>query len=285
MSVTTLTRSDVRDFSRSLRDICVAHPAADVWSPAQPCDDRDPAARGALLGAGWFDLPSAGEGLAFLGPAAIELGRALVSIDCIDAALGHGVALGPALAGGLTLTRYAVVGESVWMFDTESVDLVEVVAATPISHLDAQNVSIVETRPMGPATLTDGQIDAWIAAMTGYLAGLAVGASELAMTHAVGRMAFGKPLSSIEAVGVKLADSASTIEGLQMAAECEPSPDVLRYAARAVPGVMKDSHQILGALGFTREFPLQRFSRRAAALEAWTVPMVATLDVMREGQI
>lgn len=271
------TVEDVRDFAASVRDICAAHPTADAWTPEKPCDDRNPALRDKLTSAGWFQLGSEPDGVDFLGAAGAELGRALVSVDSVDALLGHGIALAPSVAGGKALARYAEPGEILWLCNGSTAEPVEVVGATPVSHLDAQCVSLVETAPLPPERLPATDIDAWFAAMTGYLAGLAVGALDLAMEHATSRMAFGKPLSAIDSVASKLADSACTAEGLRMAAMTRPPEYVVLHAATAVSQVMKDSHQILGALGFTLEFPLQRYSRRAAALKAWTTPVVRSL--------
>jgi alkylation response protein AidB-like acyl-CoA dehydrogenase len=44
---------------------------------------------------------------------------------------------------------------------------------------------------------------------------------------------------------------------------------------------MRACHQILGGLGFTLEYPLQRYSRRTEALRAWTPAVVSALAASR----
>jgi alkylation response protein AidB-like acyl-CoA dehydrogenase len=119
--------------------------------------------------------------------------------------------------------------------------------------------------------------------MTGYIAGLTAGALELAGAHAQQRIAFGRPLTDLDAVANKLADCAAASEGLQMAAHRRPDEFVLAQAPVAAFRVMRACHQILGGLGFTLEYPLQRFSRRVEALRAWTPAAVSALAASRTG--
>ena len=129
-----------------------------------------------LSRAGWFDLASEPQGREFLGAGAVELGRALVSVDCIDALLGHGVAVA-SWNGDVTLARYSQPGDTVWLCGRGAAQLVEVVDATPVNYIDAQGVSMVSTTPIAPQTVPSASVDAWYAAMTGYTAGLAAGGS------------------------------------------------------------------------------------------------------------
>jgi hypothetical protein len=282
----TAVDADVRDFVASVRQICASAPTADQWSPTDVCDDRNALLRNRLTEAGWFDL--AGEPYApeFLGAAAIELGRALAPVDLIDDLLGHGVALGTGVVGEIKLSRYGTVGDTVWLCGTTGAELVNIVAAEPVRYIDAQAVTIVTTAPTSPAApgmVPDPALDAWMAAMTGYIAGLTAGALELAGGHAQQRIAFGRPLTDLDAVANKLADCAAASEGLQMAAHRRPDEFVLAQAPVAAFRVMRACHQILGGLGFTLEYPLQRFSRRVEALRAWTPAVVAALAASRTG--
>jgi hypothetical protein len=279
----TMTKDDVREFASSVKSICSSFPTTGSWAPDRPSDDRDAAVRENLSRAGWFDLASEPQGREFLGAGAVELGRALVSVDCIDALLGHGVAVASSENGDVTLARYSQPGDTVWLCGRGAAQLVEVVDATPVNYIDAQGVSMVSTTPIAPQTVPSASVDAWYAAMTGYTAGLAAGALELALNHAQNRIAFGKPLSALDSVAKKLADAATATEGLQMAAEDLPSEFVVRRAVGTAAGVAKDCHQILGALGFTLEFPLQRYSRRIKALRSWTPQIVVALEAAREG--
>jgi hypothetical protein len=269
---TTTLEADIRDFTATIRRICESAPTLDDWSPTAPSDDRNVLLRSRLTEAGWFEVAAESSGPEFLGAAGIELGRALASVDLLDDLLGHGIAVG---AGGLDLARYRVTGETAWRCADDGAELVEITHAEPVAYIDAQSVAKVTTAPTIPAAPSADQVDAWIAAMTGYIAGLAAGALELAGGHAEQRIAFGRPLSDLDAVAKKIADCATLSEGLQMAARRRPDAFVLQQAPVAAFRVVRACHQILGGLGFTLEYPLQRYSRRVEALRVWT-PTVAT---------
>jgi hypothetical protein len=281
--MTTVTRpmaadADIRDFAATVRKICDSAPTADKWLPTEFCDDRNTLLRNRLTEVGWFDVAAEPYAPEFLGAAGIELGRALAPLDLIDDLLGHGIALG---AGEIDLSRYRAAGDTVWLCGPGGADLVNILAAEPICYIDAQAVAIVTTAPGGQASVPGAAVDAWIAATTGYIAGLAAGALELAGGHAHQRVAFGKPLSDLDAVANKLADCAAASEGLQMAARRRPDAFVLQQAPVAAFRVMRACHQILGGLGFTLEYPLQRYSRRTEALRAWTPAIVSALAASR----
>jgi hypothetical protein len=269
--------ADISDFVATVRKICESAPTADQWSPTAAADDRNTLLRNRLTEAGWFDIAAEPHAQEFLGAAGIELGRALAPIDLIDDLLGHGVALGAGVAGEIELARYRGAGDTAWLCGPAGAELVKIVTAEPVRYIDAQAVAIVTTSPAAQGVLSGPAVDAWIAAMTGYIAGLAAGALELAGAHAQQRIAFGRPLSDLDAVANKLADCAAASEGLQMAAQRRPDAFVLAQAPVAAFRVMRACHQILGGLGFTLEYPLQRYSRRTEALRAWTPAVVSAL--------
>lgn len=275
-SIDTGLDTDIRDFATSVRGICESTPTPDQWSPTAPADDRNPLLRSRLDEAGWFDLAAEQHGTEFLGAAAVELGRALAPLDIVDALLGHAVAVD---AGG-ALSRYHTAGQPVWLCSTAGAQLARVITADAVNYVDAQAVTSISTELL-PGTVAADAVDAWTAAMTGYIAGLAVGALDLARSHAEQRIAFGRPLSELDAVAKKIADCATTAEGLQMAASRGSDAYVLRQAPVAAFRVTRACHQILGALGFTLEYPLQRYSRRVEALRAWT-PI--TVDALHAGR-
>ncbi|MDH6198188.1 alkylation response protein AidB-like acyl-CoA dehydrogenase [Mycobacterium frederiksbergense] len=278
---TTTLDADIRDFVESVRKICESAPTADQWSPTAPGDDRNPLLRSRLADAGWFDIAAEPHATEFLGAAGIELGRALAPVDLVDDLLGHGVALGASVIGDIDLARYRGAGDTVWLCGTEGAELVEVVAAEPVRYVDAQAISIITTGSVAQQVLTTAAYDAWIAAMTGYVAGLTAGALELAGGHAQQRIAFGRPLTELDSVAKKIADCATASEGLQMAAQRGPDAFVLRQAPVTAFRVMRVCHQILGGLGFTLEYPLQRYSRRVEALRVWTPAVITALGGAR----
>lgn len=272
---------DVRDFAATVRKVCESAPIADAWTPTAPCDDRNAVLRSRIEDAGWFDVAQESDAPDFLGAAGVELGRALAPLDVVDGLLGHGVALSATVVGDINLARYSAAGDTVWLCGTGGAELVEITAAEPVHYIDAQAVTIIDVAPAAPAPLPAAAVDAWMAAMTGYLAGLAVGALELAGGHASQRIAFGRPLSDLDAVAKKIADCATASEGLQMAASHRPDAAVVQQAPVAAFRVMRACHQILGGLGFTLEYPLQRYSRRVEALRVWTPAVVEALTVSR----
>ncbi|OBC01786.1 hypothetical protein A5784_16865 [Mycobacterium sp. 852013-50091_SCH5140682] len=271
-------QSDIRDFSDTVRRICESVPTPDAWRPTAICDDRNSPLHSLLSEAGWFEVAAEPVGPQFLGAAAVELGRALAPLDVVDRLLGHPVALSPEVTDGPALARYAEAGQQVWLCGATGAVLAEVTAVDPVRYVDAQAIAMVAVGTTVPgATPDDRAVDAWTAAMTGYLAGLCAGALELAGGHAGQRIAFGRPLTDIDAVAKKIADCATASEGLQMAAHRGADPYVLQQAPVTAFGVVRACHQILGGLGFTLEYPLQRYSRRVDALRAWTPAMVTAL--------
>ncbi|MGB3483840.1 MAG: acyl-CoA dehydrogenase family protein [Mycobacterium sp.] len=279
MTITEIDTSeaDVRDFAATIRSVCESVPSVDSWTPTAPCDDRNPSLRNKLAEAGWFDVAEERNGADFLGAAGIELGRALAPVDLVDDLLGHGLALAADLGGGAALARYRAAGDTVWLCGAEGVQFATITGAEPVSYVDAQAIALIETAP-GEGHLSEIAVDAWTAAMTGYIAGLTAGALQLAGGYASQRIAFGRPLADLDAVAKKIADCATTSEGLQMAARRRPDVFMLQQAPAGAFAVMRACHQILGGLGFTLEYPLQRYSRRVDALRTWTTPVATALQ-------
>jgi alkylation response protein AidB-like acyl-CoA dehydrogenase len=97
---------------------------------------------------------------------------------------------------------------------------------------------------------------------------------ELARTHALERVQFGRPIARFQAVRHRLADALVALEALQAAlaaAREEPSPDTAALAkavaGRTAHGVSAHCQQVLAGIGFTTEHPFHRFSKRVLALE------------------
>ncbi len=98
---------------------------------------------------------------------------------------------------------------------------------------------------------------------------MAAAALDITLGHARHRVAFGSPLTSLDAVQQKLADSATTVDGMLLLACTAPTAAGLAHAAAGCVEVVGHCHQVTGALGFTLEFPLQRYLRRAVASQVW----------------
>ncbi|HEY7147265.1 MAG TPA: acyl-CoA dehydrogenase family protein [Streptosporangiaceae bacterium] len=260
-----MTSAEITAFTGSIRSVVAGHPTPDRWSPGSACDDVVPALQRQLAAAGWYDLAQSAHALPFVGPAAAELGRGLVALRELDTLLG-----GSPLASGLT--RYATAGELAVLPSPGGVRRVPISAADCVPYGDCIGTRRASTAPGDPRQQEQvGPLAerAWIAATVGYLAGLTSAALQLALTHANNREAFGAPLSSLVSVQQRLAGAALIADSLSLLAGAEPGADALSYAGPASCAALRDCHQVVGAIGFTLEYPLQRYSRRARTIQLW----------------
>jgi Acyl-CoA dehydrogenase, C-terminal domain len=97
---------------------------------------------------------------------------------------------------------------------------------------------------------------------------------DLARSHALERMQFGRPIARFQAVRHRLADALVAVEALEAAltaAREEANPDTAALAkacaGRTAHTVARHCQQVLAGIGFTMEHPFHRFSKRALALE------------------
>ena len=146
--------------------------------------------------------------------------------------------------------------------------LYAVEAAEPVAYGDALGVHrVLASSPAG--AVPPAAVAAWVAASTGYLAGLTDWALALALDHAKGRRAFGTTLAGLAPVQQRLADAATAARGLSLLAHATPGRAALAHAGAAAVDVTAACQQVAGAIGFTLEFPLQRAYRRARAVQLW----------------
>lgn len=279
--------NEIGDFATSLRRLLETTSTPDRWTADAPADDRTAALTDQLSAIGWFDVLADAETAAFVGPAALELGRAVAPVSTIDAALRAAVGVSVARPGESVLVRYPSTDGAVLWCSPQGVVAATISAAQPVNYLDAWAVHAVDLGPAAatadPSTFGQPQDwQAWLTAMTGYLTGLVVGAHELALDHVRTRVAFGRPLIENESVANKMADVLTTVEGLRMASTQSGTLNTLRYAGPAAVAAMAHCHQVLGAIGFTIEFPLQRYSRRATALAAWNDSVLDALVAQQQ---
>jgi alkylation response protein AidB-like acyl-CoA dehydrogenase len=117
-------------------------------------------------------------------------------------------------------------------------------------------------------------------AHTAYVAGVAERALELSVQHATDRHQFGRPIGSFQAVAHRCADMLADVDACRYLAyqaawalDRDPSRAALEvaaaksYANDAIRRVFLNAHQVHGAIGFSTEHPLHRFTRRAKAFE------------------
>ena len=256
---------EVAEFAASISALVAANPTPDRWRPGSLEGDEVPRLHELLEAVGWHELGRDEDSLAFVAPAAVALGRGLVALSELDALLG-----GSPMVGGLV--RYLAPGGTALVRERSGIRALRLVVADPVAYGDSWAVrSVIETEELASLepVLAARRERAFIAASVGYLAGLASEAVSIAVGHAREREAFGKTLAQLDTVQQRLAEAATESDGLLLLAEGNAGVEALAYAGPAACAVLAHCHQVLGALGYTLEFPLQRYSRRARAVQLW----------------
>ncbi len=132
---------------------------------------------------------------------------------------------------------------------------------------------------------------------TAYAVGLCDAALALAVDHATNREQFGRPIGVNQAVSHQCVDMRVDTDAMRVLAhqaawrldhfDADPAAAARAvalanaYARDVIPGVFARAHQVHGAMGFTMEYDLQLFSRRAKSYEltgggaAWHLEQVA----------
>jgi hypothetical protein len=261
---------EARDFADSIEGVARRHAQDDPWAPGVHADDRNKTLDDALEALGWPELATDPSLASLAAPAAERLGSALVSVATIDRLLG-----GAALAGelvrhpldGLPLARPRRDGDGLELV------LYEAERLEPTTYIDA--FGVYRGHGLRQVQAITGEraalaLGAWCAASTGYLAGLARGALEVAQEHVTSREAFGSSLSALDSVQQLLGEAAMRATGLQLLLGVPASASSLAYAIETANDVCATCQQVTGAIGYTMEFPLQRRYRRASAISVWT---------------
>jgi acyl-CoA dehydrogenase len=122
--------------------------------------------------------------------------------------------------------------------------------------------------------LGDGDLTLFAAFLrTAQVSGALAAALQLAVTHVESRVQFGKPLARLQAVQQSLAVLAEEVAAVTMAvaaasAALDRGGGVLEMMAARLRGNMAIhrgtplAHQVHGAIGFTRDYPLHSYTRR-----------------------
>jgi hypothetical protein len=120
-----------------------------------------------------------------------------------------------------------------------------------------------------PAALAVGQL-----ALGHELVGAGRTMLELARTHALERVQFGRPIGTFQAVRHRLAESLVALEAadaLLQASWDDPSPVTAAmakaFAGRSARATARHCQQVLAGIGFTTEHPLHRSIRRTMVLD------------------
>jgi alkylation response protein AidB-like acyl-CoA dehydrogenase len=154
-------------------------------------------------------------------------------------------------------------------------------APEPFAAVTFDGVAITDDDVVGDAAVLERASAHHTVVDTAYAVGLAGGALALAVDHASNREPFGRPIGVHQAVSHQCVDmrveiAAMRVLAWQAAWRLDQGFDAA--AARAValanahardvlPGIFARAHQVHGAIGFTMEYDLQLYTRRAKAYE------------------
>ena len=258
---------EAAQFAATVGAIASRHALPDPWVPGAAASDASPALEEALREAGWEELGRDEALLPLAAPAGAALGRAFATLAPVDALLGGALRVGE-------LVRYPREGLPHVEPRDRALHVTPGAQLPPLPYTDALGVARVPQGTHdghGKVAPPDAErrMAAWVAASTGYLAGLGEETLRLAVDHARSRRAFGGPLSALEPVQQMLADAATLVDGLTLLTGHRPGVDALAHAGDAAERAVAICMQVTGALGFTMEFPLQFAYRRSRSARVW----------------
>ena len=226
----------------------------------------------ALQGVEWAEVATDAELVEFAALGALELCRRAAPLDCVDRLLG-----GSPLVGDLV--RCLVPDRTVIVVE-DGPTRRGVITAEPVPAADGLEVHRVSE--LGPAAAIDPSEwetarQAWLAAGVGYLAGIGQAALDLTVAYVRDRAAFGTTLGGLAPVQQLLADAATAVRGVSLVATADPGAEALAHAGPAIAAACAACQQVTGAIGYTLEYPLHRFTQRARALSVWNATLLDLL--------
>lgn len=255
--------SDAREFAASVAGVVSRGGAAAAasWAPGEVGIAPDPASSAPLEEIGWDSLAEDPSLLVCAGLGAVELGRRLASVWHVDRLLGGSPAVDDLVRCVGPSTPAVVVRDGVRHALLRSE-----------RRPSADGLDVHHVLKLGPAgdDVTAAAWGVWLTAGVGYLAGLGEEALALTVDYARQRVAFGSTLAALGPVQQLLAGAATAVRGVAlMAGSGAADGDALAHAGAAIAGACAACQQVSGAIGFTLEYPLHRFTQRARALQAW----------------
>jgi alkylation response protein AidB-like acyl-CoA dehydrogenase len=144
---------------------------------------------------------------------------------------------------------------------------------------DAVTFDGAAAEPVGPQgtgwAVWSGVLQDGLILLAAQAAGAARRALEMAVEHAANRRQFGKPLGAFQAIAHYLADAATVVDGVQtLVWEAAWARDAARPVSRLAPmaklaacdafrDVTATAQQIFGGVGFTLDYDIQLYFRRA----------------------
>lgn len=259
-----------RAFAESIAGVLDRTPPQQAaWAPGEKPAAPSPELAAALDELGWRTLGVQAGLVACAGLGAVELGRRLAPFDHVDRLLGAAPMAGD-LVRSLGAERLALAAEC---------DARRVVRSEPLAY--AEGLTVHRALELGDRLPFDGWHTAkaaWLAAGVGYLAGLGQGALDLTVGYVSQRRAFANTLAALAPVQQLLADAATSVRGVRLLAGEQPDGDALAHAGSAISQACASCQQVTGAIGFTLEYPLHRYTQRARALASFNDAVLDRLD-------
>jgi hypothetical protein len=258
--------AEARAFAESVAGVlgrAETRETASSWVPGEAGQNSWPGIDALLDELGWDSLTQQAELVPYAGLAAVELGKQLAPVREVDRLLG-----GSPLSNDLVRTAQPMVV----VRENGAIVRRPVLAAEPCPSADGLEVHRVlelgEPVPIPEHDWAQAK-NAWLAAGVGYLAGLGLGALELTSDYVRQRRAFGSTLAGLAPVQQLLAGAATATRGVQLLASDKPDADALAHAGPTIAQACAACQQVTGAIGFTLEYPLHRYTQRARALSTW----------------
>ena len=156
-------------------------------------------------------------------------------------------------------------------------------APDPFAAVTFSGATVARDDVVGDGVVLERALAHQAVADTAYAVGLAGGALALAVDHASNREQFGRPIGVNQAVSHQCVDMRVEIDAMRVLAlqaawrldrfDADPAGAARAvalanaYARDVLPGIFARAHQVHGAIGFTMEYDLQLFTRRAKAYE------------------
>ncbi len=156
-------------------------------------------------------------------------------------------------------------------------------APEPYAAVTFTDVAVAAADVVGDVRVLERALAHQTVVDSAYAVGLAGGALALAVDHATNREQFGRPIGVNQAVSHQCVDMRVEIDAMRVLTlqaawrldryEADPARAARAvalanaYAREVLPGIFARAHQVHGAIGFTMEYDLQLFTRRAKAYE------------------
>jgi alkylation response protein AidB-like acyl-CoA dehydrogenase len=198
------------------------------------------------------------------------------------------VALGPVTAGEPTLLAAGAIAHLVIALDGEELvavrsdppaGRVENLGSLPLAFRDLGSGArtVLATGAEATATFTAAQVE-WKLLSAAQLTGVSAAALHLGVEYVKSREVFGAPIATFQTIAHRLADDATAIDGARLLTskagwaldEGREGGDALAsmawlFAAETAVEVTRDCLHYHGGYGFTSEYDIQLYFRRAKA--------------------